>query len=196
MNKRAQLLHAVATFLIGMGFGVSAWAQEIGIMQSSLTSAKAGEKPGLYLSLSVEFDLPRAVKDALLRGIALYFVTDFVLEKTRWYWMDQPQSETSLVTRLSYSPLTRQYRVSRGGLSQSFDTLKSALDAIKIITDWRVSDKTHISTPKDFEAEVRFRLDTQQLPLPMQVSIGNNDWDLSSDWHSIVLDNRVSSSEE
>lgn len=191
MDTRARIIRAVATFLCGMGLGVSAWAQDIGIMQSSLTTAKSGEKPGLYLSLSVEFDLPRPVEDALLRGIALYFVTDFTLERTRWYWIDKLQDESSLISRLSYSPLTRQYRVSRGGLSQSFDSLKEALGVIKVITAWRVSDKNGLSNPEDYEAEVRFRLDTQQLPLPMQVNIGSNDWALSSDWHTLALDQRV-----
>lgn len=196
MTLRARLFNALAAFLLGMGLCASAWAQEIGVMQSTLTSAKPGDKPGLYLSLSVEFDLPRAVEDALMRGIALYFVTDFSLERHRWYWLDKTQSETSLVSRLSYSPLTRQYRVSRGGLSQSFDTLKDALDVVKVISDWRVSDKASLSDPENYDAEVRFRLDTQQLPLPMQVSIGNNDWDLSSDWQTLVLDQRVTSTKE
>jgi hypothetical protein len=92
--------------------------------------------------------------------------------------------------------LTRQYRVSRGGLSQSFDSLKDALDVIKVISDWRVSDKPYLSEPENYEAEVRFRLDTQQLPLPMQVNIGNNDWNLSSDWQGLVLDQRVTTPKE
>lgn len=196
MTLRARLLRTLTTLLLGVGFVVSAWAQEVGIMQSSLMSAKPGEKPGLYLSVSVEFDLPRVVEDALLRGIALYFVTDFTLERHRWYWLDKTQNETSLVSRLSYSPLTRQYRVSRGGLSQSFDSLKDALDVIKVISDWRVSDKPYLSEPENYEAEVRFRLDTQQLPLPMQVNIGNNDWNLSSDWQGLVLDQRVTTPKE
>ena len=191
MTLRACLLRTLAAFLLGMGLVAPAWAQEVGIMQSSLCSAKNGEKSGLYLSATVEFDLPRSVEDALLRGIALYFVTDFTLERHRWYWLDKTQSETSLISRLSYSPLTRQYRVSRGGLSQSFDSLRDALDVIKVITDWRVSDKASLSEPENYQAEVRFRLDTQQLPLPMQVSIGNNDWNLSSDWQTIVLDQCV-----
>ena len=188
MTLRARLLRTLVTLLLGVGFVASAWAQEVGIMQSSLMSAKPGEKPGLYLSVSVE--------DALLRGIALYFVTDFTLERHRWYWLDKTQNETSLVSRLSYSPLTRQYRVSRGGLSQSFDSLKDALDVIKVISDWCVSDKPYLSEPENYEAEVRFRLDTQQLPLPMQVNIGNNDWNLSSDWQGLVLDQRVTTPKE
>ena len=196
MTLRARLLRMLATLLLGVGFVASAWAQEVGIMQSSLMSAKPGEKQGLYLSVNVEFDLPRVVEDALLRGIALYFVTDFTLERHRWYWLDKTQNETSLVSRLSYSPLTRQYRVSRGGLSQSFDSLKDALDVIKVISDWCVSDKPYLSEPENYEAEVRFRLDTQQLPLPMQVNIGNNDWNLSSDWQGLVLDQRITTPKE
>ena len=46
-----------------------------------------------------------------------------------------------------------------------------------------------LENPEDFVAEVRVRLDTEQLPLPMQVTIGDNDWDLSSDWQPVDLQN-------
>ncbi|MFR6359541.1 MAG: DUF4390 domain-containing protein [Sutterella wadsworthensis] len=39
----------------------------------------SGERSGLFLSSSFEFDLPQALSEALHRGIALYFVHEFRL---------------------------------------------------------------------------------------------------------------------
>ena len=110
--------------------------------------------------------------------------------------VDKPVVESTLISRLSYSPLTRQYRLSRGGLSQSFDSLKDALDVLKNIHQWRVSSRPSIDTPDNYEANVRIKLDTTQLPLPLQVTIGDNDWDISSEWYSLTLTEQALSADD
>ena len=193
----SQTLRRCIALILGLGIALSAYASsEVAIMSANLAKARDGNPPGLYLDLSVEFDLPRSVNDALTRGIPLYFVTEFILERQRWYWVDKPVVESTLISRLSYSPLTRQYRLSRGGLSQSFDTLKDALDVLKNIHQWRVSSRPSIDTPDNYEANVRIKLDTTQLPLPLQVTIGDNDWDISSEWYSLTLTEQALSADD
>ena len=184
----SQPIRQCLALITGMGMALAAWANDISIMSCHL-SARGGDRPGLYLNLNVEFDLPRSVQDALHRGIPLYFITEFSLEQKRWYWVDKDFAHASLTSRLSYSPLTRQYRLSRGGLSQSFDSATDALLILKSLHGWRVATEPGLENPEDFVAEVRVRLDTEQLPLPMQVTIGDNDWDLSSDWQPVDLQN-------
>lgn len=196
MHLVAQLKRFCALSIIGLSASVCAWAADVGIMDCSLSRAQNGQSPGLYLTLSVEFDLPSGVEEVLVRGVPLYFVTDFTLQRQRWYWFDKDVSQTKLTTRLSYSPLSRQYRLSRGGLGLSFDNLRDALAAMKVIADWKVSNRSSLSDPADYDAEVRFRLDIEQLPLPMQISIGTNDWDMSSGWYAIPLDSRVTEAQE
>ena len=183
-----RLLPTIATFILSVMVCVSAWAQEIGIMQTSLYKARQGQETGLYLSVSSDFDLPNGVEEALLRGVPLYFVMDFSLQRNRWYWFDKDVSNASLISRLSYSPLTRQFRLSRGGLSQSFDSLNAALSVLNFVVDWKVSPQQYLDASKEYEAEVRLRLDIKQLPLPLQVSIGASDWNLSSDWQAVTFD--------
>lgn len=184
----SQPIRQCLALITGMGMALAAWANDISVMSCHL-SARGGDRPGLYLNLNVEFDLPRSVQDALHRGIPLYFITEFSLEQKRWYWADKDFAHASLTSRLSYSPLTRQYRLSRGGLSQSFDSATDALLILKSLHGWRVATEPGLENPEDFVAEVRVRLDTEQLPLPMQVTIGDNDWDLSSDWQPVDLQN-------
>ena len=195
MQIRQHSVTLIFSLLLGLGSVVPAWANDITVMFSTLSSRQSTPQ-GLYLDVSVEFDLPRSVQDALIRGIPLYFVTDFSIERQRWYWVNKPIVEASLITRLSYSPLTRQYRLSRGGLSQSFDSLSETLAILKSLHGWRVSEDPVIENPEDCVAEVMVRLDTEQLPLPMQVTIGENDWDLTSDWHSVDFDRSVTDPEK
>ena len=195
MQIRQHSVTLIFSLLLGLGSVVPAWANDITVMFSTLSSRQSTPQ-GLYLDVSVEFDLPRSVQDALTRGIPLYFVTEFSIERQRWYWVNKPIVEASLITRLSYSPLTRQYRLSRGGLSQSFDSLSETLAILKSLHGWRVSEDPVIENPEDCVAEVMVRLDTEQLPLPMQVTIGENDWDLTSDWHSVDFDRSVTDPEK
>lgn len=195
MQIRQHSVTLIFSLLLGLGSVVPAWANDITVMFSTLSSRQSTPQ-GLYLDVSVEFDLPRSVQDALNRGIPLYFVTEFSIERQRWYWVNKPIVEASLITRLSYSPLTRQYRLSRGGLSQSFDSLSETLAILKSLHGWRVSEDPVIENPEDCVAEVMVRLDTEQLPLPMQVTIGENDWDLTSDWHSVDFDRSVTDPEK
>lgn len=195
MQFKQHSISLILSLLLGLGSVVPAWANDITVMFSTLSS-RFSTPQGLYLDVNVEFDLPRSVQDALNRGIPLYFVTEFTIERQRWYWVNKPIVEASLLTRLSYSPLTRQYRLSRGGLSQSFDSLSETLSILKSLHGWRVSEDPVIENPEDCVAEVMVRLDTEQLPLPMQVTIGENDWDLTSDWHSVDFDRSITNPEK
>lgn len=195
MNTVRHFFSWILALIIGLGSVAPSWANDITVMSATLSS-RAYQPAGLYLDVNIEFDLPRSVQDALNRGIPLYFVTDFSIQSERWYWVNKPLVETSLMTRLSYSPLTRQYRLSRGGLSQSFDSLSETLAILKSLHGWRVSDNPIIESPNNCVAEVRIRLDTEQLPLPLQVTIGENDWDLRSEWHEVVLDRSITHPDE
>ena len=85
MMIRSQTLRRCVALILGLGIALSAYAaSEVAIMSANLAKARDGNPPGLYLDLSIEFDLPRSVHDALTRGIPLYFVTEFVLERQRW----------------------------------------------------------------------------------------------------------------
>lgn len=156
-------------------------AAEATLMSAQITRDEPGERPGLFVRASYEFDLPQPLIDALHRGIPLYFQHEFMLTKGRWYWTDKTVAESRFNIRLSFDPLTRRYRVSYNGLSLNFDTFEQALPLIKNIRRWRVADHGIVGDPSDFNAEVSFRLDVSKLPKPMQVTSGDSDdWTLTS----------------
>lgn len=141
----------------------------------------------LFLSMSWEYDLPETLIDTLRRGIALFFVCEVKLQSKRWYWFDKDLGHLELVQRISFSPLTRQYRFSRGGLSQTYDTLEQILPITRHLIGWRIAESSILKN-SSLELEVRMRLDASRLPKPLQVVVGgNSDWTLDSGWITVDI---------
>ena len=159
----------------------SADTTEIQLMQAVLEP----QGNDLFLSLSWEYDLPETLVDSLRRGIALYFVCEVRLQSKRTLWFDKDLGHLELVQRISFSPLTRQYRFSRGGLSQTYDTLEQILPITRHLIGWRIAESSLLKD-SSLEIEARMRLDSSRLPKPLQVIVGgNSDWELDSDWITI-----------
>lgn len=134
---------------------------------------------GLLLDVAVRFDLPHPVEDALHKGVPLYFVADASLYHNRRYWRDRRVASASRTWRLSYQPLTRNYRVSFGGLSQSFDNLPDAVTTVSRIGRWKLAEPGQISDSEALYVEFSYKLDTGMLPRAMQIGIGGQpDWNL------------------
>ena len=158
-------------------------AAEIEIANPQVTASE----DGFVVSADFGFELNERLEEAVTRGVVLYFVTEFEMTRPRWYWLDEKVVSRSQTQRLSYHALTRQYRLSRGGLHQSFDTLSEALRVLSRLRNWLVIDgrgeKAGVQAGDTYMAALRMRLDINQLPRPFQISaLGNRDWSLASDW--------------
>ena len=59
---------------------------------------------------------------------------------------------------------------------------------LKSVRQWRVIEKGMLSPGDSYEAQVRMRLDVNQLPKPFQVNaITSREWSLASDWHELAV---------
>lgn len=142
---------------------------------------------GVYVELETRFDLPQGVEEALQKGVALYFTAEAVLRRPRWYWRDTEVSTAVRTWRLSYLPLTQTYRVSFGGLSQTYAALRDALHAVQYCTQWRIAESIPSDDDARYYAEVSYRLDTSQLPRPLQIGLGSQaEWNLAAERTVIV----------
>lgn len=182
-------LLCAAVFALGALFGGLAPAAASGSIEvSSAELRPAADGDGLALDATFDFDLPWALEDALSRGVPLYFVVDFELYRSRWYWFDERRVGASLTYRLSYSPLTREYRLARGTLALPFDTLGAALATLRRVSNWTVVERGALTAGPDYWAQVRMRLDTTQLPRPFQIgAITSRDWTLVSEWRNVPV---------
>ncbi len=122
-------------------------------------------------TLSAEFavDLGSRLEEAVARGVPLYFNLEFILERNRRYWVREHIVSRSLSYRLSYSNLTRQYRLNTGSLHQNFGSLAEALRVVGRVSALPVLDKDALKSGETYEAAVRLALDRSQLPKPFQV---------------------------
>jgi hypothetical protein len=162
-------------------------AQAIAVTDAALRAPDDGEG-GALLDAQFDFELPAVLEDAVNRGIALYFVVDFELYRTRWYWFDRKLLSQALTYRLTYSPLTRQYRLARGALAQPFDTLAEALATLRRVRSWKVIEAGVLQKGEDYRAQTRMRLDISQLPKPFQINaLLTRDWTLASDWRAVPV---------
>ena len=135
------------------------------------------------LNATFQIELTPGLEDAVQKGVVLYFQTEFDLTRSRWYWFDEKPALAQRQTRLSYQPLTQQYRIASEGFTFSAKTIFEALQAVGSIGGWRVIDNNQIDPSKSYTAALRMALDLSKLPKPFQVNaLNNRDWNVSSDW--------------
>ena len=149
-----------------------------GVELATLQTAKSDG--ALNVDFVARVTLPKAVEDALLRGMPIYFVADVQLYRNRWYWRDERVARVSRSWRLAFQPLTTSWRVSLAGFNQTFPSMAEALTAVSRSGGWKLVDLSQLDFDKSFYLEFNYRLDTTQLPGPMQFGLGGlggqGDW--------------------
>src|SRR5258707_552023 len=141
--------------------------------------------------LAAEFDIqfsPR-LEEAVNRGVPLYFVVEFELSRPRWYWFDEKPVQVSQTYKISYTPLLRQYRLSVGSVYQNFTSFEEVTRVLSRPRGLHVADPgAVVGKNSAYQASIRMRLDTAQLPKPFQLNaIASRDWTLASDWSRWTL---------
>jgi hypothetical protein len=140
----------------------------------------AGDE-GYVLAAEFAIDLGTQLEEAVARGVALTFNMEFTLSRKRWYWADEYIAGHVVNYRLSYNALTRQYRLSVGGLHRSFASLDEALRALGRVADLPIVDKAAIKPGETYYAALRLALDKSQLPKPFQVdAIASKEWQVDA----------------
>jgi Domain of unknown function (DUF4390) len=126
----------------------------------------------LSLDFVARVSLPKTVEDALRSGVPIYFVAEAQLLRSRWYWRDERVARVQRSWRIAYQPLTGFWRVGLGGLNQNHTTLDEAIAAASSSAGWKLLDMAAGDSEKGLYLEFNYRLDTTQLPGPMQFGLG------------------------
>ena len=173
--SRRRIGAAALLLALGMGLAAGTCTAAEAIELTRLDAVRSEQ--GVLLDFETRFELPQGVEGALQKGVALHFVAEADLMQARWYWRDRRLARTSRTWRLSYQPLTFSYRVSLGGLAQTYLTLSDALRSLQRLSRWRIADA---GDGDDGEyVDFSYRLDVDQLPRPLQITIGNQpEWTL------------------
>lgn len=188
-NARLDLIGLFACACLAWGYPGTARAEGTTTDVFLLQLERAGD--AVLLSATVGFELPAAVEDALLKGVAMIFVAEAEIFRERWYWTNKKVVNAERHMRLAYQPLTRRWRlnvasgrITNAGLgvalNQNFETLPDALAAVQRLARWKIADIAEIDVDQHHIVAFRFRLDVSQLPRPLQIgSLGQTDWDIS-----------------
>lgn len=176
-------LNLVLLLLILLGPMSVVRAEGIQIKSVSL----AATEKGYAISMDSEITLNETLEQALEKGIVLYFVTKFGLFDARWYKLNDEVARSKFVVSLRYYALTRQYHLNHPVFSQSYYSLKEALQALGQISDYPLTVKSELNQDADYVASLRIWLDLTRMPKPFQVeTLGSSQWNLNSgklEWH-------------
>lgn len=169
--------------------GRSAWAALGLTLALQAAQAQTVELPvfdiarqdgGLVIDFQARPVLSKAVEEAMQKGVPLYFVAQATVLRPRWYWRDERVARATRTWRLSFQPLTGQWRVSLGGLGQTVASASEALAIVSRASGWRIAEPGDIEPGERYQVEFSFRLDNTQLPRPMQLDLAAQaDWRLS-----------------
>jgi len=176
-----KLLRALAS---GAAFALAtiapcAHGDEIEVTDARLSTVE----DGVVLAADFAFELSPQLGEVVTNGVPLYFVVEFELTRSRWYWFDEKTAAKRIQLRLSYHPLSRHYRLSTGVLQQNYPTLEEALNVLRRVRGFVVVDRSVSLADANYEAAVRMRLDVALLPKPFQLTaITNREMNLESPW--------------
>lgn len=139
---------------------------------------------GWQVEANFDVQFSSRLEEAVNRGVPLYLVVDFEISRPRWYWFDEKPIQASQTYKISYTPLLRQYRLTVGNQYQNFTRFDEVTRVLSRLRGWQIADKGAFKKDQVYQASLRMRLDTAQLPKPFQLNaVASRDWTLSSDWH-------------
>ena len=155
-------------------------ADTIGVQSAELVP----DDDDYVLTAQFDFAFNPTLEEALQNGGSLYFVLEFELGRPRWYWLDEKVAQLTVQYRLTYSPLTRHYRLTTGLLGQQLESLDEVQRVLSRVAARPVVRKDALVPGARYDAAVRLRLDVAQLPKPFQINaLASRDWSLQSEWY-------------
>jgi hypothetical protein len=144
---------------------------------------------GYVLDAEVDIVLSPALEDALSRGISLPFLIELELTRPRNWWLDEDIAESVRKLRIYYHLLLRRYVVETGYTTQTVATLDEARAKLGEVADWQVLERGALKTGKRYEARLRLRLDTANLPKPLSIGAVTSDkWEMATPWFEWSFD--------
>jgi len=169
-----------------LAFGGSALAFDKSVVRQAAIRAVP---QGYVLDADVDIALNPTLEDALTKGINLYFLLELELSRPRDWWFDEDIADPVRKMRIYYHLLLRRYVVESGYITRTVATLGEALEMLGRVDDWKVLEKGALKAGHHYEARLRLRLDTTQLPRPLSIGAVTSDkWEMATPWYGWSFD--------
>lgn len=169
-----------------LGVAGNALASDLSAVKQATVEATP---QGYVLDADIDILLNPTLEDALNRGINLHFLLKLELTRPRSWWFDEGIAEPVRKMRIYYHLLLRRYVVESGYTTQTAATLSEALALLGRVDNWQVLERGALKAGQRYDARLRLRLDTAQLPKPLSIGAVTSDkWELVTPWYDWSFD--------
>ncbi len=179
----ANAARALALFVLA-AFPVIAWSQS----RMEIRSAYIEPAESIYeLNATINFELPEGARDIIREGVPLTMHLEIVVHRGRNYWLDHTVATLEQRYELVYHALSERYLVRNlnSGDQASFPTLEAALDALRVVSNLPLLDKSLVENGRRHEVSIRASLDVHTMPDALRfVLFWADDWRQRSEWYT------------
>ena len=137
------------------------------------------------LDLEIDSSIPDFISIAIDQGFAVPMMFEIEIRSEKPYWLDDKVVSLKQQYRLHYQPMLDSFVVLDVNTAERhyFDERKAAVQFIELVYNYPMLDINNLAADKNYYARVRFGIDSDELPLPLQSSwFWDSDWDLQSEW--------------
>ncbi len=183
-SVRARALTLLCLAFLIVTFSTVSYANAIVVTQASVYTSDE------LIQLDADFDIQFSsqLQEALTRGVALYFLLEVEVAIPRWYWVDSKPVNFQRTVKVTYSPLLQQYRVNANLITTTYANFVDMRRSLSRVRGVQVGEKSALKRDETYQAFIRYRLDTSQLPKPFQLSaLASPEWKLTSEWTRVEL---------
>jgi hypothetical protein len=145
----------------------------------------------LLLDLEIESNIPAFISLAIDQGFAVPMMFEIEIRSENSYWFDNKEVSLKQQYKLNHQPMLDSYVVLDVNTSERhyFDRRKAAVQFMELVYNYPMLDIDNLAPGKNYYARVRFGIDIDELPLPLQSSwFWDSDWDLQSEWYEWEID--------
>ena len=141
--------------------------------------------PGRFLHADMRVPESQPLRQTLHSGLEVDFSLEVVVQKKRWWWLDQRAAEVNWRATIAYDSILRRYRLATAdGYRREYRDLRNALNRLGQLRQWPLSpDIAPVLDHPDAYLLARLEVDVSRLPQPVKILLlTDNEWDFSSGW--------------
>jgi len=140
----------------------------------------------LMLDLEIDSHIPDFISIAIEQGFAVPLMFEVEIRSKKAYWFDDKVVSLKQQYMLHFQPMLDSFVVLDVNAAERhyFEERKAAVQFIELVYNYPMLDINNLAADKNYYARVRFGIDSDELPLPLQSSwFWDSDWDLQSEWY-------------
>jgi len=149
----------------------------------------------LMLDLEIDSNIPSFITIAIDQGFAVPMMFEIEIREEQDYWFDPRVVSLKQQYSLHHQPMLDSFVVLDVNTAERhyFDERKAAVHFIELVYNYPMLDIDNLAADRNYYARVRFGIDIDELPLPLQSSwFWDSDWDLQSEWYEWEIERPAS----